>query len=207
MKMRELYEQHYLPALRENHRSVKTINGYAKTVQRWEETFKTAEKEEPDVTEITKEHIKLFKSYLETCRGLKGKTMSDNTIRRYLRELAPLLAITTSSGSRDCPGLGLRDSVPKIEMPAEVYRDAEDTLTFDEISAWIEAAKKSRHDPINGVEYGVWWECLLVLLYNTGLRIRTALQIRWDWVNFRNQEIRIKKADGVKTKYTVRNRL
>jgi site-specific recombinase XerC len=137
MKMRELYEQYYLQVLKENHRSIKTMNGYEKNVQRWEETFKTVEKEEPDVTNISKEHIKLFKSYLEKCRGLRGETMSDNTntIRRYLRELAPLLAITTPSGFRDCPGPGLHDSVPKIEMPAEVYRDAEDTLTFDEISA------------------------------------------------------------------------
>ncbi|MDR1384787.1 MAG: tyrosine-type recombinase/integrase [Planctomycetaceae bacterium] len=201
MKLRELYEKHYLPVLKENNRSVKTINSYTKTVQRWEDTF--AEKQEPDATKVTKEHVNMFKKHLATCRGLKGNPFADNTIRRYLRELSPLLAVTTASGSRDCPGLGLRAAKPKIEMPTEVFRDAEDTLTFEEISAWMEAAKNMKHVPIDGIEYGIWWECFLTLMYNTGIRVGTALKMRWDWVDFRNHIIRIKKADNVKTKYII----
>ncbi|MDR1383194.1 MAG: tyrosine-type recombinase/integrase [Planctomycetaceae bacterium] len=198
MQLRELYEKHYLPMLQEYDTSPRTIREYETTIDAWENALGTL-----DIAEVKKKHIVAFKKYLAACPGKKkGTLMSTNTIRKHLRMLNPLL-VTASNGTRRCKGLGILKEVPYLDPPAETFRNATDALTLEEIAAWIAAAKTSKMPPIAGIKAGIWWENLLTFIYNTGIRIGSALKMRWSWIDFEFRTLEIRKENGVKTAYTV----
>ena len=117
--------------------------------------------------------------------------------------IRPLFALAAPKDISNKRGLGLIGEMPELAPPAEELREAADTFTRDEIVAWINAAKARRARPIAGVPSPLWWECLLKLIYNTGIRIGTAVQIRWDWIDFDDCTICLEKETGVKTAYTI----
>jgi integrase len=192
MNLREVYEKHYLPVLCEN-AAVRTIKSYEETIivwEKWEKAFGNI-----NISEIQKIHIDNFKKYLSRCRGIKKETfMRPNTIRKHLRTIKPILAAAVKAK--------IIESVPKINMPKETYRNASDALTLNEIAAWISVAKKDT-SVISGIPAGIWWENLLTFIYNTGIRIGSALQIRWSWIDFETQTLILQKEIGIKTLYEI----
>ncbi|MDR1958337.1 MAG: site-specific integrase [Planctomycetaceae bacterium] len=60
-------------------------------------------------------------------------------------------------------------------------------------------AKSRKAADIAGIPAGLWWENLLIFVYNSGARIGSALQIRWNWIDFENYVINQVKKPGVKT--------
>ena len=197
MTLQELYSLHFLPMLGNKGRDRNTISIYERVVRYWTEIVGNI-----DLAVITEEHIWKFKKGLAGKSGKKpGTHMVSNTIRKYIRQLAPMLDMAGPKDSKNKRGLGILADVPELNPPAEVYRDAEDTLTRDEIKRWIEAAKSRRASDISGVDSSVWWESLLLFLYNTGIRIGAVVQMRWDWIDYERRIIKQEKLPGVKSTY------
>jgi integrase len=198
MLLKEIYENYYLPMLREYDTSKRTLVEYETTISLWEKALGSL-----DISQVEKKHINIFKKYLSACPGLKkGTLMRSNTIRKHLRMLRPLLT-TASNGTQRCKGLKILKEVPNLDPPPETFRRASDALTREEITAWIESAKSRNAPPIAGITAGLWWECLITLIYNTGIRIGSALQMKWAWVDFESRIIQIQKENGVKTTYDI----
>jgi site-specific recombinase XerD len=195
MKLQEIFEQYFLPRLLNKERNENTISNYRRTVKYWESILNS-----PDIENITETHIYLFKKGLRNTPGLRpGTLMSDNTVRKHLRTLRPLLNLAGNKDMHNKHGLGILEEVPELEPPAEIFRNAKDRLSINEITAWIQAAKNIKQKSISGIPAGVWWENLLVFIYNTGARIGSALQIRWNWIDFENTIIMQEKKPGIKT--------
>ena len=199
MTLTELFDNHQLARLRNHDRSQRTIYEYRQSLKYWEAATGGVA-----VGKVKEKHIVAFKDYLKSLPGKKpGSTMAANTIRKHLRMIRPLLALAAPKDMSNKRGLGIMTEMPELAPPAEELREAADTFTREEIVAWINAAKSRRARPIAGVPSPLWWECLLKLIYNTGIRIGTAIQIRWDWIDFDDRTICIEKEAGVKTTYTV----
>jgi len=198
MTLTELFEQHHRPHLHNHKREQRTIDEYRNTLRYWEQATGHAE-----VSEIDVKNIVQFKDYLAGLPGKKTDSkMAGNTIRKHLRTIHALLTTAAPKDSHNKRGIGLIAEVPELAPPAEEFRDAVDMLTREEIIAWIQAAKVRKASPIGGIDSAVWWECLIKVLYNTGIRIGTALNLRWSWIDFDSGVIHIKKCSGVKTAYT-----
>ena len=196
MNLTELYTEHFLPYLTNKDSAETTIAEYARTARNWDWLL-----ESPDLADVTAEHVKRFKRELASQPGTNRGLMSSNTIRKYLTYLKPMLKMAGPRDSKNPHGLDILAVIPEMNPPAEKFRNAEDSFTREEIIAWIEAARKFRHPDIAGVQAGVWWECFLTVIYNSGLRVGTLINATWDWVDFRRMTFIPEKRQGVKTVY------
>jgi integrase len=146
------------------------------------------------IGDIDEDAIDRFK--IQSLRHISYKTkqtQSPNTVRKHLRNIRTLLNAAKKRGVlHDTPG---------IEMPDEVFRNAEDTFTLEEIKALLKATDVFQGEIINGMDAAEWWKNLIIFIYCTAVRITTAVNIRYDWIH--NDMLHIHKLDGVKTAYTI----
>ena len=179
MTLTELFDLYHLPHLQNHDRRDRTISEYQSTLRYWEHATGGVE-----VSRIDVNHIVQFKHRLAELPGKQpGTTLANNTIRKHLRMIHSVLLTAAPKDSRNVRGLGILQEVPELAPPAEEFRDAADMLTREEIIAWITAAKARKARPISGIDSAIWWECLIKVLYNTGVRIGTALNFRWSWID------------------------
>lgn len=119
-------------------------------------------------------------------------TISYDTMKTEVRYLSPIWTQAVDDG------LMTRNPWSRLKIPGRSSRTEGTAWTEQEIARIVDSCGKA------------WQSSLVMILANTGLRISTALEMRWDWVHWRESEygtIKIPKdaaasRDGVKTSYT-----
>jgi len=115
---------------------------------------------------------------------LQGRSISPNTIRKHARHVQHLLdwAAPRSRDNRRPPAVdglfgddhrGRPRPAPYIEPPPEVYHGPRPHYTIDEIDTILRTCPEARK-PRYAADLALWWRCLWILLWNTGLRAESA---------------------------------
>ena len=65
------------------------------------------------------------------------------------------------------------------DVPGEQAGFATSIFTLEEVSAILRATVHARQPHVPGMAPADWWHALVLFLYNTGVRIGTALALRW----------------------------
>lgn len=153
----------------------RTIAEYNSTISLWEDITG-----DPPLGKIGDETLRAFADALARRCGRTGP-LSPNTVRKHLRQLR---AILRELGPRqNGKGMELIESIPWCPMP-KPRRQPPVAWVPEDIRRLAEAGAHffpgSATDPIPGPQ---WWRALLRILYNTAMRIGTALSLRWDWLD------------------------
>lgn len=118
-----------------------------------------------------------FKNYLT------GKLASSNSVRKYLKHLFVIFRRIGPKDLRNPEGLGLIRDVPYVKPPKEVIRPVV-TIEDHEVEALYEAAEEATW-PKCELPAALWWQSLIVVLYNVGFRRLDFLSARMDEFDLR----------------------
>ncbi len=176
------FREYYCP-LRLADASRKGLRRYEQILRVW--ALATGD---PPIREITRIMLAEFRNHLTGVRGKPGQRLSTNSVRGYLRHLQSVLDLAgpPARGNRD--GAGLLDQVPWIKPPrAEIHLPR--IAPPEHLDACYRAAGGMDWPVVAGVEPAAWWRCLLVLVFNTGLRKRTVFELRWEHIDWQRCRI------------------
>jgi integrase len=189
MTLAEFFDFYFLPSyLLGKKRDPKTIAGYRTAIRRWQELTG-----DPPLRQIEQLTCAEFVQKDLELSGQDGP-ISPNTVRSHLRYLqlvldlaGPKTMATRRTAATDDGLFGLtRRGVPRLpphfDGPDERPKPAEDSFTLEEIRAVIAAADKARAPFFPSIRPGRWWAILIRTLYNSDLRIGSAMDLRGEWI-------------------------
>ena len=173
-----------------------TLRGYESTLRFWD-----ASTGGPPLCRIREARdVPQFWAYLRARPGHHGApTVSPNTLRAHGRNLRHLFRLAgprmRCEDSATIHGLfgrcrrpiggqvivGDHRLPPRVKLPRARHKAPDDYFELAEMSAWIEACRSATVPVIPGVPPPLWWEALIVYVYNTGLRIGAALAVKYAW--------------------------
>ena len=190
MSLCEFFEAYFCPVYLE---AVKvkptTVNEYRTAIGRWAEITG-----DPPLSQIDARLAAKFVAADARKPGRRGERISPNTIRKHCVELQMILKLA-GPRSRDCRLAATEDglfgfdqyrrprSAPWFNPPPVRDKLPTDCFTLDEIRAWLAACEHATRPAGLGFAPGLWWQCLVRFLYNSGLRIGSALDLRRAWVH------------------------
>lgn len=112
----------------------------------------------------------------------KPAKMRKTTIRKHCRHLQYCLDRAGPRSRDSRQGQNLIGSVPFLERPRAARNHVIKNFTLPEISAILKNCDGLLWPVLDWVAAPVWWRSLITLAYNTGLRIGTLLELRFDWL-------------------------
>lgn len=153
----------------------RTIAEYQATVNIWTDLM-----HDLPVCEITEGIIVTFSQRLAARPGRRG-ALSPNTVRKHLRHLRCLLH--ELGPRRNGRGLGYLAEIPYIRMPAATRRPVV-AFTMKQLTALSAAGILFAPPPgtTGLIQPAQWWKTLLIILWNTAWRIKTAISLQWEWI-------------------------
>lgn len=137
---------------------------------------------DPPMVQIDQAACAQFVKQLVKRPGQKGReTISPNTVRKLCCHLQTILDRAGPRTRRNRLGQGLfAEEPPYLERPKKRVKEATDNFTLNEIGAWLEqCALAQATDSLMGLDPARWWTALVVFIYNTALRIDTAMRLTW----------------------------
>lgn len=177
----DLYDLFVLPKRRVRQRSQpRTIEQDRNALAIWERLTGN-----PPLCRIDAATVEAFSDAYAECPGRDAEHVSPNSIRKVCTHLQFILDAAGPEVRRDRPTAGIFDRRPPY-IPRPPLRDkpAEDQFTLDEIQLLIEACRFApRTTSLMGHDPATWWRSLFTFLYNTGLRIGSAIQAEWSMVD------------------------
>jgi integrase len=186
----EFYDKYFLPViLLAGKADAKTVADYRSSVRRWAELTG-----DPTLGEITNVACARFIEMEFLIPGRKsGSDISPNTIRKHCGNLQRILhvagpqcerypAAPTAFGLFGTDCYGRPRLTPFFNRPPKRDKLPEDLYTVEEIRRLIEASQKADSPVSNQFTPAEWWTALFRFLYNTGLRIGSALACQREWI-------------------------
>ena len=169
--------------------ATRNIRQYAESVSIWAATTGN-----PPLEAIDDDICAGFIEALRQRKGRGGKPLAVNTIIKHrspIQKMLDLAGPRSRANQRAATRQGLfgddEYGVPR-EAPLVPPQLREHSLptggwTLAEIAAWTEAATRwTSPSTLVGVAPGEFWPAFVTLLYNTGLRLKTALNIERDMI-------------------------
>lgn len=177
MTLTEFSEIYVLPVyMRMKDSSPRTIDEYRQSLKYWRE-FSA----DPPLEEIDQWLCAEFVEQLKRLPGRKtDQCLSPNTIRKHCIQLQHCLDLAGPQSRQHRCAQGLLEQVPYLERPSAWYEEVEKTFEIEEIDRWLGVCWHAKVPRISGVSPTAWWSALIIYIYNVGIRINTALQIRWE---------------------------
>jgi len=186
----EFFADHFVPGRLERPgrpRSPETVAQYRETIRMW-----AAATGDPPLARCDEQVLAIFETWLAG-RTWRGSPISAQTQAKHLRHCQAVLryAGPRNDANRRAPRAegfygedrdGRPRSTPYFELPEPTQEGPTGVLTLDEIDRWIELCEFARKPYVGRVSPTTWWRLLIVFLYNTGLRIETALAVRYDQI-------------------------
>lgn len=146
---------------------------------------------DPPVQQITPLMLALFRQVRLKMPGIKPGTLaSPNTVRSLLRMIQTLLDKLGPPGHDNRDALGILDKVPWVQPPRAEERIPR-TVTLEQISTCYQAlaTMRIRTPRIEGLKPQAWWQALIAVTWNTGLRRGTLFAMRWTDVDWDRQRL------------------
>ena len=183
MTLCQFYRDWYLPNRLGDARE-KTRWAYATVLRHWR--LLTGD---PPVKEITTTTIARFRDALLKMRGRKRHLlMSPNSVSTYQKHLQVLLDKLGPPGPRNRDAADVLVRVPWAKPPKEVEKIPR-TITPQQLSDCIMASVAMEVPKVPGIKPPAWWRALLLVCWNTGLRIGTLLSMRMDEIDWRQNRL------------------
>jgi integrase/transposase len=185
MTLTRFYREYYQP-MRLADASPVTLENHRTTLRRW--VVLTAD---PPLSDITPLLLAKFRDALAALAGVKpGSRMQPESIFNYLRFVQTLLDKAGPPGYRNRDAVGLIERPPYIKPP-KIVRKVPKTVSLETLSAVYDAAACMERPIIEGVKAPAWWKALLVVAFNTGLRLGTLRKLRFEWIDWQAQRLMI----------------
>jgi len=177
MSLSAFYWVYVRPVCLEAHGAApRTFDAYERTLGLWKRLTG-----DPPLAKIDQLTCAKFVAKLGERPGRKGN-VSPNTIRKHCVQLQMVLDRAGPRTRDNRLGTGLIEEVPWLERPKPRPKAATDNFTLEEISQWLAACEIATKPEVEGIPAPDWWRALVRFLYNTGLRIGTAMGLRWDMI-------------------------
>jgi integrase len=122
-----------------------------------------------------------FLEWLKTTPSKRGTPFSAATKSKHITTIQFLLD-RAGPETRDCAGAGLIERPIKIPLPKGGAVLNKRPLTLMEISRLLLACQYAEWERKRlKISACAFWRCFLLFSYNTGLRIETLMNLRWEW--------------------------
>lgn len=174
----------------------RNLDEYRRAIRRWVEYTG-----DPLLEAIDQTTCSIFLTELSKRPGQRGaKRISPNTVRKTCRHLQRCLDLAGPPGRENRLGQDLYGEeeisdgngnpsrrvksrpIPFLKQPRRKRKPAEDLFSLEELDRWLAAFPRATRPQLRGVRPGQWWTSLVLVIYNTGMRIGTALLLRWGWI-------------------------
>lgn len=184
LSLSQFYDAWVLPRYRlPRGASPQTITQDRETLRLWEAY--TGDPPLVEITDATCESFVLALGARTTRPKLpgQGRPLSPNTVRKHCTHLQLMLDLAGPRTRTHRKTACLIDEPPYLERPPARPKPPRDALTLCEISAWLAACRTTPRCRCTGsVPTGRWHRALILVAYNTGLRLGTLLKLRWEWI-------------------------
>lgn len=211
----QFYERFVLPVvLRPKDTSPRTLDAYADTMRFWARLTG-----DPPLGEVDDYTAAAFVEALKSQPGRKGESLAADTVRKHCRQAQRLLNLAGPRSAanrralsrRGLFGLDAEDGLPieppLLAPPPAESIEVEDVFTLDEIRRWLDACGAAITPRVAGIPPGEWWRTLITYIYNTAVRIGTALAVTYSmhrlderdllWVHVSGEAIKGRKAKRI----------
>jgi len=179
-RVRELFEQHFLPHRIEDPDSV-NVDGYRRAIHYWERIT-----EDPPLEDISSVTMSEFKAGLVK-QEWRGKPLHVNTVVKYLSHLQWILDQAGPSGPRQLrTALGLLAYVPYTRPPKRV-RQFKRMVPEVHIVKFFHACEHAVLPAVSGLTASALWRALLATIASTSLRIGQLVETPMSAVHFDEQ--------------------
>ncbi|HEV3022445.1 MAG TPA: site-specific integrase, partial [Pirellulales bacterium] len=125
-----------------------------------------------------------FVAGLRTLAGQGGQPLAENTIRKHCVHVQYCLdrAGPKVRHNPRAKQARLLPEVPIVDRPRLVVNEVDDNFTLAEIGHWLDACTHAEAPHDQNCQPPDWWRALVLVAYNTGLRIETLIKLRWGWL-------------------------
>jgi integrase len=181
------FERYYVPL---STAQPQAMYQYRNAVRLW--TLSTGD---PPLVSINPPLLARFKTFLSNLRGVKPHLRFSP--RSVLGRLGYIQSILDKAGppSRHCrDAADILHRVPWVRPP-KVPQPIPQIVTDVELGNCYLAAIAMPKPEIRGFKPADWWRALLVTVYNTGLRRRTLLGLRMEYIDWEGRRIVIPPRD------------
>ncbi len=164
-----------------NELSEDTARLYRQAIGIWEEVT-----DNPPLYAASQVDFDDFVKALKKRPGRDGGRGSSNTVIKLCSHFQKLWDLTgpRTSDRRTRRNAQLLTSVPYFERPPKTSDDPDGDFSIEEVGRLLGAAEYAqRTSNILGVLPSAFWKALYVFLWNTGLRIETAMCAEWSMVD------------------------
>jgi len=139
---------------------------------------------DPPLSKITNDLLVRYRETLNRARGITpGSGMRTRTVANHLRFIQRLLDRAGPPGPRNRGAAGILKKVPWIKTPT-IHLYSPTTVPADMMSRIYEAAGRMTTPKLEGIEPADWWQALLAVAWNTGLRRGTLFALRLEDINW-----------------------
>lgn len=185
--LRQAYDRY----IKSSHKP-KTVETYSTLLNHWEAAPLTVvlpdrsalhlriDQQDPDLAMVDNVTLYDFKAYLSDHERLK----SQNSVRKYMKHLAVIFKRLGPADYHNKEGLGILPAIPYAKPPKEIITPNV-TIEPHEITTLYHAAATATW-PDCEVPAPLWWQSLIVTLYNLGLR-------RLDYLSARQREFDLRR--------------
>ena len=172
------YESFFVP-VRLSEAADTTKQTYRDVLKRWR--LVTGD---PPLSEINVQMLAKFKEHLQRSRGKHpDTTMSASTVAKMMRHLQAILDKAGPPGPRNRDAADLIERAPWIRPPRPEPKPVR-VVTLDTLNSVYAAAVGMKGPTVDGLKPSLWWQALLVVTFNTGLRRGTLFKLRWEWLDW-----------------------
>ena len=178
MSLCQFYREYVEPVVLAAKRAApRNIDQYRQSLAQWRELTG-----DPPLEAIDEYTCAAFVEGLSQRPGRDGGPISPNTIRKHCVHLQRCLDLAGPRTRGNRSAKALLSEAPYLERPPQQEKAAEDCFTLAEISQWLSVCYLADQPLIPGLLPSRWWQALILTLYNTGLRIKTAIGLEWSMI-------------------------
>ncbi|HLA83268.1 MAG TPA: tyrosine-type recombinase/integrase [Thermoguttaceae bacterium] len=180
--LRTFYDQYYEPVCLAGVSTAAKVT-FLTTIRKW--VYLTGD---PPLTEVSNITLANFKKALMKCRGQQPHLpMRSASVARHLKHLQAVLDKAGPADRHNRDAAGILERVPWVKPP-RVRLAVPQTVAEALIEQIYTAAVGMDQPRLPGIRPAAWWQALIVVAYNTGIRRRTLFQLRMtdiDWAGSR----------------------
>lgn len=173
----QFFARYFLPTCLAQ-RDPETLRAYKESVAHW-----AALTGDPPLGRISPKTLSQFIAGLAELPGKKaGSKMAKATIAKHVRHVQPILDCAGPENKDNRAGVGALEKTPyfqRVKVPKQPPRPE---FSLEELGQLLDACSIAARPKIAHLTATAWWQALIVVIYNTGLRIGSCLDLRYDWI-------------------------